>query len=46
MSGGQMVEDVKLSVNGKVPVEFFGRMGGVIPAPEEVLDAFYNKFKK
>ncbi len=37
MNAGQMVEDVKLSVNGKCPVHFFGRMGGMIPDPEEVL---------
>lgn len=39
MSAGQMVEDVKLAVNGAVPVEFFGRMGGMIPSPDEVLEA-------
>ncbi|MGP1460039.1 MAG: 3-methyl-2-oxobutanoate dehydrogenase subunit VorB [Bacteroides sp.] len=39
MSAGQMVEDVRLTVNGKVPVEHFGRMGGMIPSPNEVLDA-------
>lgn len=37
MNAGQMVEDVRLSVNGKVPVEFYGRMGGIIPTAEEVL---------
>ena len=39
MSMGQMVEDVRLSVNGKCPVEFFGRTGGVIPTPGEICDA-------
>lgn len=38
MSMGQMVEDVRLAVNGAASVEFFGRTGGVIPSPEEVLD--------
>jgi len=38
MSAGQMVEDVMLSVNGKVPVFHFGRMGGIIPTPDEVVD--------
>jgi 2-oxoglutarate ferredoxin oxidoreductase subunit alpha len=33
-----MVEDVRLAVEGKVPIEFYGKMGGAIPAPEEVLD--------
>jgi 2-oxoglutarate ferredoxin oxidoreductase subunit alpha len=37
LNAGQMVEDVRLGVNGKVPVEFYGRMGGIIPSPEEVL---------
>jgi len=37
MSMGQMVEDVRLAVNGKVPVYFEGRTGGVIPTPAEVL---------
>ncbi|EKD69117.1 MAG: hypothetical protein ACD_47C00252G0001 [uncultured bacterium] len=32
-----MVEDVRLSVNGVKPVEFFGRTGGVVPSPNEVL---------
>ena len=36
MNSGQMVEDVRLAVEGAVPVEFYGRMGGIIPAPEEV----------
>jgi len=37
MSCGQMVEDVKLSVNGRAPVNFFGRVGGVVPNPQEIL---------
>jgi len=40
LSAGQMVEDVRLAVNGKIPVNFFGRLGGIVPSPEEVLDAF------
>ncbi len=43
MNAGQMLEDVKLSVNGKVKVEFYGRMGGMIPTPDEVLEALENK---
>jgi 2-oxoglutarate ferredoxin oxidoreductase subunit alpha len=39
MSLGQMVEDVRLAVNGKVKVEHFGRVGGMIPSPDEVLQA-------
>ncbi len=38
MSMGQMVEDVRLAVNGRAQVEFFGRCGGMIPTPEEVLE--------
>ncbi|MBR5259272.1 MAG: 3-methyl-2-oxobutanoate dehydrogenase subunit VorB [Eggerthellaceae bacterium] len=37
MNMGQMVDDVRLVANGRVPVEFFGRTGGVIPTPAEVL---------
>jgi len=36
LNSGQMVEDVKLAVKGKVPVEFYGRMGGMIFTPEEI----------
>jgi len=43
MSAGQMVEDVRLAVNGKVPVEFHGRMGGMVPTPEEILEALEQK---
>lgn len=38
MSMGQMIEDVKLVVNGRTPVEFFGRAGGIVPSSEEVLE--------
>ncbi len=38
MSMGQMVDDVKLAINCSRPVEFFGRTGGVIPTPKEVLE--------
>ena len=36
LSNGQMVEDVRLAVNGKVPVEFYGRVGGNVPSVEEI----------
>jgi pyruvate/2-oxoacid:ferredoxin oxidoreductase alpha subunit len=36
LSNGQMVEDVRLAVNGKVPVDFYGRAGGNVPSVEEV----------
>jgi 2-oxoglutarate ferredoxin oxidoreductase subunit alpha len=38
MNMGQMVDDVRLVVEGAAPVEFYGRTGGVIPTPAEVLD--------
>ena len=38
MSMGQMLDDVRLAVNGKVPVAFFGHTGGIVPTPNEVLD--------
>jgi len=39
MNAGQMVEDVRLAVEGRAPVHFTGRMGGVIPSPDEVVTA-------
>ena len=36
MSNGQMVEDVRLAINGKCPVYFYGRMGGMVPTSEEL----------
>ncbi len=43
MNAGQMVEDVKLSVCGKKPVFFFGRLGGIVPTPEETYEAIKKK---
>jgi len=37
MSCGQMVEDVRLAMNGRIPVTFYGRSGGIIPVPEELV---------
>ncbi len=37
MSAGQMVDDVRLAVNGQTPVYFYGRTGGAIPMPDEIL---------
>lgn len=44
MSAGQMIEDVKLAVHCSIPVEHYGRMGGIIPSPAEVLTALEQKF--
>lgn len=46
MNAGQMVEDVKLAVEGKTKVEYFGRFGGMIPSPEEAFQALEQKFLK
>jgi 2-oxoglutarate ferredoxin oxidoreductase subunit alpha len=37
MNSGQMLEDVRLAVKGRTPIEFYGRMGGVVPLPDEIL---------
>lgn len=42
MSEGQMIDDVRLAINGKVPTDFYGRSGGMIPTP----DAIINKVKE
>ena len=39
MSAGQLVEDVRLAIEGAVPVFHHGRMGGMVPTPDEVVDA-------
>ena len=46
LSAGQMVEDVRLSAQFKVPVEHFGRTGGIIHTPEEILEALEQKIIK
>ena len=38
MNMGQMIDDVKLALDCKIPVSFYGRTGGVIPSPNEVLE--------
>jgi len=43
MSVGQMVEDVKLVVNGRKPVHFYGRTGGILATAEEILDQIKKK---
>jgi len=45
MNVGQMVEDIRLNVNGKKPVYFYGRQGGIIPTPEEILAAVKSHLK-
>lgn len=43
INAGQMVEDVRLAINGAVPVEHFGRLGGIVPEPEEIVNALKAK---
>jgi len=46
LNAGQMIEDVRLSVNGKVAVEHYGRLGGIVPTPEAVFEALKEKIVK
>ena len=43
INAGQMVQDVRLAINGSVPVEQFGRLGGIVPDPEEIVSALRAK---
>jgi 2-oxoglutarate ferredoxin oxidoreductase subunit alpha len=42
MSMGQMVEDIERCVQGKRPVHWFGKCGGDVPTPEEVVDFIHT----
>lgn len=42
MNAGQMLEDVRQAVQGAIPVEFYGRMGGIMPFPDEVLGEIHR----
>lgn len=44
LNAGQMIEDVRLAVEGRVPVYHFGRMGGIVPNPGEILEALGKNF--
>jgi 2-oxoglutarate ferredoxin oxidoreductase subunit alpha len=46
LNAGQMIEDVRLAVEGKVPVEHFGRLGGIVPDPDEIIEALKEKLIK
>lgn len=37
-AGGQMIDDVKLSLNGRIPAYFYGRSGGMVPEPDEIVE--------
>ena len=43
LNAGQMIEDVRLAVNGKIKVEHFGRLGGIVPDPDEIVSALKEK---
>jgi 2-oxoisovalerate ferredoxin oxidoreductase alpha subunit len=44
LSNGQLIDDVRLALEGRRPVEFFSRTGGMVPTAEEVLKAVERKF--
>ncbi len=46
LNSGQMIEDVKLAVECNVPVHHFGRLGGIVPDPDEVVNALKEKLIK
>jgi 2-oxoglutarate ferredoxin oxidoreductase subunit alpha len=46
MNAGQMVEDVRLAVGGRAPVHFYGRTGGVVPLPDEILEQILGLAKR
>ena len=46
INAGQMIQDVKLAVNGALPVEHFGRLGGIVPEPEEIVNALKEKLMR
>ena len=43
INAGQMIEDVRLAATDNVKIEHFGRLGGIVPTPDEILDAFKEK---
>jgi 2-oxoglutarate ferredoxin oxidoreductase subunit alpha len=46
MNGGQMIEDVRLAVGGQATVDFLGRMGGLVPMPDEILAHFDRRLQR
>ncbi len=46
MSMGQMVEDVERSIQGRCPVEWYGKCGGEVPTPEEIVDVVRSMLQK
>ena len=46
LNAGQMVEDIRLAVNGTIDVKFYGRLGGIVPTPDEILDVIKKEYIK
>ena len=46
MCSSDLIEDVRLAVDGKVKVEHFGRLGGIVPDPDEIVEALKEKIIK
>lgn len=46
MNAGQMLDDVRLAVEGRVEIDFYGRMGGVVPLPDEVYEQIKQTYSK
>jgi 2-oxoglutarate ferredoxin oxidoreductase subunit alpha len=46
MNTGQMLDDVRLAVKGRIPVDFYGRLGGVVPFPDEILAEIHRVSKE
>lgn len=46
MNAGQMVEDVRLAIGGQIPVQFYGRMGGVVPMPDDIVTAIESTYER
>ncbi|NWG15191.1 MAG: 3-methyl-2-oxobutanoate dehydrogenase subunit VorB [Chloroflexi bacterium] len=46
MNAGQMIEDVRLAIGGQIPVTFYGRTGGIVPMPDEVLAAIEESYHR
>ena len=44
INAGQMVEDVRLAVNGRTPVTHYGKMGGIVPTPDELIEVLKRDF--
>jgi 2-oxoglutarate ferredoxin oxidoreductase subunit alpha len=45
MNAGQMLDDVRLAIGGQIPVSFYGRMGGIVPVPDEILNAIEAEYR-